>query len=231
MRTLRNSLSAIFFLATLVLADTPATAPDSAVPEMPRKVIRVRQVEEISPYRRAILTHYSDYVGFGAGLTNGIGLSYRHWFSDAWGVQLNLLPYYSETKYPSSNANDYPVRDSGFYHNGFFSAGLTALHEFARLDAMRFLGYVAGSVTEQYTNTHYYYQEYEYSNYSSGYVTKVSQHEDWSNLVSGGFGLGMELYVWRFSFSPMLGFRGAYDLQTKEKEVGPTVEGAAHFRF
>ena len=234
MRNLRNSLAVVLSIAGLGLTQTPVQAPqatDTIAPETPRKVIRINRVEEVSPYRKAILAHYSNYAGFGAGMTNGIGLSFRHWFSDDWGIQLNILPYYSETTYPSSNGNDYPARDSGFYHNGYFSAGLTGLHEFARLDAMRFLGYIAGSVTEQYTNAHYYYQQYDYINYSSTYVTKVSHHEEWSNLLAGGFGLGMEFYVWRFSFSPMLGFRGAYDLDTKAKEIGPTVEGAAHFRF
>jgi hypothetical protein len=238
MRDLRHSLAIVVSIAGLGLAQAPVQAQaqpsdtGAAAPEAPRKIVRINRAEEVSGYRKAILTHYTNYAGFGAGMSSGIGLSYRHWFSDDWGVQLNILPYYSETKYPSSNSDDYPVRDSGFYHNGYFSAGLTALHEFARLDAMRFIGYVAGSVTEQYTNANYYYREYGYY-YNGSYQDSIyhSHHEESSSLVAGGFGLGMEFFVWRFSFSPMVGFRGAYDLETKAKEIGPTVEGAAHFRF
>lgn len=227
MQALRNSTAICLFLAGLGLAQAPA--PDSAKPESPRQVERY---ERESPYRKAVRAHYADEIGVGAGLSTGNGLSYRHWFSDAWGVQVNLLPFYNETQYPSSNGNDYPQRDSGFLHSGYFSAGLTGLHEFARTDALRFIGYLAGSVTQQYTRANYYYQGYDYSRSTgSTYGTVHDNHTDWSNDFAAGAGFGLEFYVWRFCLSPMLGYRGSYDIATKEKQVGPTAEGAAYFRF
>src|ERR1035437_9966569 len=121
MQALRNVFAASLILAGLGFAQ--AQTPDSVGQAATRPIERVSvSLERESPYRKAVRAHYSEEVGFGAGLSTGNGISYRHWFSDAWGVQLNVLPYYSETKYPNRSANDYPTRDSGFLHDGYFSA-------------------------------------------------------------------------------------------------------------
>lgn len=41
---------------------------------------------------------FSNYIGFGAGLTKGYGISYRYMLNDNWGFQTNFAPYYDESR-------------------------------------------------------------------------------------------------------------------------------------
>lgn len=210
----------------------PAPAPVIAQAPAPRPVARY-EMERPSRYRLATRERYSDYVGFGAGMSTGIGISWRHWFQNGWGVQANLLPYYREETYPNDDGYEYPTRDSGYQHEGFLSAGVTVLKTLAEADFLRMLGYTSLSVTEEYTKNDYYTSSYSMSwepGASGNYAVRNQSVEEKRKYALGA-GLGLEFYVWRFAFTGMLGYRGEYDQITKEKQLGPSVEAGAHFRF
>ena len=201
----------------------------------PKTVARY-EMERPSRYRLATRERYQDYVGFGAGMSTGIGISWRHWFQSGWGVQANLLPYYHEETYPNDEGYDYPSRDSGYQHEGFLSAGITVLRTLAEADFLRMLGYASLSVTEEYTKNDYYTSDYRYysswdESGTSGYYPQRNQSVDEKRKYALGAGLGLEYFVWRFAFTGMLGYRGEYDQITKEKQLGPSLEAGAHFRF
>jgi hypothetical protein len=190
-----------------------------------------------SRYRMTTRTRYSDYVGFGAGMNNGVGISWRHWFPGGWGVQANVLPYYLEETYPSTRGKDYyPSRDSGFQKEGFLSLGLIGLKELASSDFVRAYGYLGGSLSLESNEYDYYEQNMNYGIDTKGVpaylpVTAHQVGSDMSKEVTLGAGVGAEFFIWRFSLTGMLGYRGVYNLTSKEKLLSPSVDVGAHFRF
>ena len=124
---------------------------------------------------------YTHNIGAGAGVSTGLGLSYRHWFPNTWGVQVNLIPIVNNT----SGSRDI-----------FTSFGLTGLKILKQARMVSLFGYTGG---------HWMYQKNTYpDNGVGGSVdTKIS-------TVYLGFGPGIDIHFWKLSFNIMAGIAGRY---------------------
>jgi hypothetical protein len=217
----------LFFIAiftAMVFADDPADTSQST-------------------YYRIATKRYENYFGLAAGLTTGYGISYRHWFANKWGMQVNFFPYYDETKYPesespspdnvSSSDNYSTFPDSGYYNEGYFSLGVTLLRNIAETNFIRFVLYGATNLLTNY-NKFDYYKNTTLTYIDTSRFIYTPEHKvgnNTKNTISLGGGGGIEFFVWRFSLHVMVGLRGAYCIETKAKQAGPTVEGGIHFRY
>jgi hypothetical protein len=70
---------------------------------------------------------YPHNIGAGAGVSTGLGLSYRHWFPNTYGLQINLIPY---------------VNNTDGYKNRFISGGLTGLKILKQARMVNLFGYI-----------------------------------------------------------------------------------------
>ena len=190
-----------------------------------------KDTEERS-YSTITQKRYSNYLGIAAGLTTGYGISYRKWIKNSWGFQINLLPFYREKKYDGDDFNSYD-RDSGFYDTGDLSLGLTFLKKISDAKYIRFLFYSGANLHTTYEKYDYYDTRSVWSSPHNTYIDSVVHRsgKDIENKISIGVGAGCEWYVWRFAFHCMVGLMGAYAIEPKSYEVGPSIEGGIHFRF
>lgn len=117
-----------------------------------------------------------------AGFSTGLGLSYRHWFSD-FGIQTTAIP----------------VRVDGDF---FGSLGITGLYTLKR---------VRNTHTFLYFGNHWIFQSgYEYYNYDPYTGTEYIEKEDATMQYNLGFGPGFS-FGKTVNFSLMVGY-GIYDL-------------------
>lgn len=127
------------------------------------------QVEEVSTYKQ-------NEFGAHAGFSTGLGLSYRHWFSN-YGIQTTLIP----------------VRNDGRF---FGSLGVTGLYSLKRVGSVH---------TFLYWGNHLIYQShYESSSYDEhGYYVYEDQgpHVQYNMGFGPGFSFGRVV-----NFSLMVGY-------------------------
>jgi hypothetical protein len=196
-----------------------------------------------SGYTSSTSKRYQNYIGFAGGTTMGYGLSYKRWFNDKWGCQINLFPYYKEDKYSpkETSSSDYyygSVRDSGYSNHGNLSLGLSYLRKIADTKYVRFMAYAGGNLNTSYEDNDYretdhYGSYYDSYNNRTVYNDSSTIHKSTKtvNIFTLGSGCGSEFYVWRFGFNALLGFRGSYNFYNQSKELGLSFEGGVHFRF
>jgi hypothetical protein len=184
-----------------------------------------------SKYAAITKQRYSNYIGFAGGFTAGSGISFRKWIKNKNGFQINILPIYTENKYPP--AEIYPVIDSGFQNSGSLSCGLIYLRNLADAKYFRFLAYAGGNVLANYDKYDYYTKTGAWSSTRDAYIDSVEHKvgDTRKYEISLGGGCGFEFYVWRFAFHAMLGLRGQYEIVNQSKGITPTGEGGVHFRF
>jgi hypothetical protein len=183
-----------------------------------------------SSYCKATAKRYSNYIGFAGGFVTGYGISYRKWFGPKWGLQLNVLPFYKEDKYPGNDTSldlYSSRRDSGYSNQGLLSLGLTCLRSVGETKYVRFAVYAGANLQTNYHKYDYYETD---SNWDSiTYYHRMGRTVNNTLTVGGGF--GPEFFVWRFAFDVMLGLRGSYAFEDKTKSLLPSIEGGIHFRF
>jgi hypothetical protein len=210
-------------------AETETTALEDTTVKTDKNV----SANQPSTYSKATCTRYSRYFGFSAGFITGYGISYRRWFNNSWGLELNLFPWYNEDHY-DNDLDEYEYeyeydRDSGYSKEGNLCLGITYLKTLADLRYARILFYAGGNLQTSYNRWHYYYDTYEYR--IDDYVARESSGREFNNKVSIGIGSGAEWYVWRFAFHAMLGLYGAYKVEEKGYEARPSIDIGVHFRF
>jgi|GEM_PF-1891801 len=185
-------------------------------------------------YTKETRTRYSHYIGVSAGFITGYGMSFRKWFDNAWGFELNLLPIYHETHYPENRSGTYSYEaDSGYSNKGTLCVGLTYLKTLVDLRYTRVLFYAGGNLQTAYEKWNYYYWDYTWDE-ARGASNSVYVHtagKNYENKINVGLGAGCEWYVWRFAFHCMLGFYGGYLIERTSYEAQPSIEGGIHFRF
>jgi hypothetical protein len=215
-------------------AITPASANQQSEISTPvQSVSDSTEVEQTGSYSSTTRKRYDNYIGLSAGFVTGYGISYRHWFENRWGIEINVWPWYSEQHYPEDDGEYstdyyYSERDSGYLKEGNLSLGMTYLKNLAELNYVRVLFYAGGNLQTNYRRWHYY--NYRLTDTVTSDTLESSGHS-LSNKVSLGLGSGVEWYVWRFAFHVMLGFYGAYEIEDQGYEARPSVEGGVHFRF
>ena len=99
-------------------------------------------------------------VGFNAGATTGLGLSYRHWFDRA-GIQITAMPYKLENE-------------------ALISGGLTAMLSLHNARYVRIFGY---------WGNHLWYRSWRHTDYNTG-ATKTDTDTRYNTGVGFGFSLG-----------------------------------------
>ncbi|MBD3392004.1 MAG: hypothetical protein GF418_08020 [Chitinivibrionales bacterium] len=214
-------LVAVLLLCSMSLAGEDSTANEPV------------DNEEEHSYSTVTKKRYSNYVGIAGGLVTGYGLSIRKWFTDAWGAQLTLFPFYREENYDEKGFSLHYDRDSGYAKIGDLSVGLTALRRFSDMKYIRFMGYAGANMKVDYEN-YDYYEEDEYYDISRSAWRDSTEHnvgKDQEETLSAGLGAGVEFYVWRFAFNLMLGLVGSYGFESQSYGIGPSIEGGLFFRF
>ncbi len=168
---------------------------------------------------------FKNYIGLGAGITSGLGLSYRRWFEKS-GFQVNILPYYTQDTY--SNEESDP-RD-GYSRNAYLSLGLSYLRKFQDFEKVRFLGFVSAHWVYTLDDDDY--------RLSTGVPTGEPRIDDQRidnveqrNTFLFGFGPEFEIYIWRFALNLGFGLAGRYRVDPESFGIWPAVEGSIHYRF
>lgn len=165
--------------------------------------------KEQSAFAAASSAHYRNAFGVAAGVSTGYGLSYRRWFNDRLGLQLNVGPYYYEDE------DEQTIRTS------VGIAPLLTIHEFTYA---RFLSYAG---------FHWYHEDQWWENeYCRG--TEACTNESYHDTFFLGIGAGTEFHLWRFSLNIMVGLAGYYlrdDLGESTKSVMVSPEAGLHYRF
>lgn len=154
---------------------------------------------EIEPKSQERFNHS---LGFGAGVSTGIGLSYRY-FGEKLGAQVNFMPY----------------KDEGIL---IMSSGLTFLYRLVELEDLSFF---------VYQGNHFFFSEETVTNKSYDYpgavetITTIFEEDKYFN---NGAGIGIE---WvrrsRLGLNAMAGFGG----QEYFKKLNFTGEVAVYFKF
>lgn len=188
-----------------------------------------------SKYSAITKKRYSNYIGIAAGFITGYGLSYRRWINNKWGFQINLFPLYYEEKYDDDDDDDenYHRRDSGYSDIGHLSIGAIFLRNLSSGKYIRFVFYSGANLQTEYEKYDYYGTESIWDEQDSLYKDRPIHRKGKKieNKISIGAGAGCEWYIWRFAFHCMLGMYGAFVIEPRAYEVGPSIEGGLHFRF
>ena len=130
---------------------------------------------------------YPHNIGAGAGVSTGLGLSYRHWFRNTYGLQINFIPF---------------VNNSGGYRNRFISGGLTGLKIFKQSRMANLFGYAG--LHGLYRN-----QRFEdIENDASPPDTNVTYEK--SSTFFLGLGPGIDIHFWKLSLNIMAGIAGRF---------------------
>jgi hypothetical protein len=175
---------------------------------------------------------YSLYLGIAGGFTAGYGLSIRKWFDNAWALQVNMFPYYTqEDKEPVRVAG--VISESGFKNVGDFSLGMLYMRKLSDFRFGRMVWYAGGNILTHYENYDYSEIVSEGWRYDSTY-TEWIEHRSGKvsrNKITIGGGAGSEFYIWRFALHIMLGACAGYTVETKRISILPSVEGGIQFRL
>jgi hypothetical protein len=177
---------------------------------------------------------YSTFVGAGAGLSSGAGLSYKKWFEKKWALQVNLLPfYYQENFKPGGNNDTYRHNDSGFHDYGLFSLGLAYQRLITRLQDFRILSFVSAAYNGSYDKGDYYYTEERWESAAGDYVDYHGHtvKNDMEHRLAVGGGFGGEIFLWRFSLMAATGICAGYNFSDETVRITPTIEGSIHFMY
>ncbi len=168
---------------------------------------------------------YKNYIGLGAGITSGLGLSYRRWFEKS-GFQVNILPYYTQDTYDNEDTG----RRDGYSRNVYLSLGLSYLRQFQDFEKVRFLGFASAHWV--YTSDDDDYR------LSTGVPTGEPRIDDQridnveqSNTFLVGLGPEFEIYIWRFALNLGFGLAARYRPSPESFGIWPAVEGSIHYRF
>jgi hypothetical protein len=211
----------LFLFSTFALADSDSTNAQSS--------------KAISHH--SLPNQYSTYIGIAGGYTSGYGLSLRKWFQSKWGLQINLFPLYTQSKFPSNSSysNPYPAPDSGYENYANFSFGILVLKELTQFKHGKIVYYAGGNVLINYDKYDYYdlHHRWIHSDTSEFYVDEVEHHSGrtLSDKFTVGTGAGTEFYIWRFAVHLMLGVCGGYDIHQNIYSILPSVEGGVQFRL
>lgn len=197
----------------LVTAIVVATVASAAVAQRQAESSEIGQNE------------FKNYIGLGAGITSGLGLSYRRWFEES-GFQINLFPYYTQETYDNDDSG---LRD-GYSRNAYLSLGLSYLKLFEDFERVRFLGFV--SVHWIYTSDD---DDYEISTgvptgeprFDNQRIDNVEQR----NTFLAGLGPEFEIYIWRFALNLGFGLAARYRISPELFGIWPAGEGSIHYRF
>lgn len=92
--------------------------------------------------------NFEHEIGFHAGMSTGIGPSYRHWF-DRFGIQVTAMPIKTS---------------SWFYMNG----GLTAMYSIQNYRKVRIFGYWGNCVIHEHYASNYYINNNSHTKYNTG---------------------------------------------------------------
>lgn len=143
--------------------------------------------------------------GANAGLTTGVGLSYRHWFNE-FGVQITALPIKEQ-------------------YYAFISGGLTGMYSLRNTKYMRIFAYWGNHVFhESNSYTESYYNDITHEMTSRPVLRSKTQYNTGVGL---GFSFGRVV-----AFNIQLGY-GAYDVFGGSKNLSllPTGEVGLYWRF
>ena len=148
----------------------------------------------------------SHYIGAGAGMSTGYGLSYRYWPGD-WGTQIILTPIASDS-------------------NILINLGTAALKTLIETKYTTLFLYIAGNGT--YLNG----EEIIYIDSIDDEPMSEPTSENVTNLsFSVGVGPGIEIYLFKYiTLNIMFGYRYAWG-DANIDGLGFTVETALYYRF
>ncbi|MBN1306492.1 MAG: hypothetical protein JXA18_01145 [Chitinispirillaceae bacterium] len=130
---------------------------------------------------------YPHNIGAGAGFSTGLGLSYRHWFENTYGLQINFIPFVSE---------------QGEYYNRFISVGLTGLKILRQARMVNLFGYVG-------VHGLYHNERFEETDEVSEEPGTGIYHEK-STTCFIGLGPGIDIHFWKLSINAMAGIAGRF---------------------
>lgn len=238
-----NRIAATLLCATALCSSAVASADEVIIGADPAPSSGKEAPQEAGGYISTTSRRYPNYLGVGAGVVSGYGLSYRRWIGNTWGFTINLLPLYIQEKYPDdsdgsggwyhSDGYYYTKRDSGYLDRGTLSLGLTLLRSFAEMKTVRILGYAGGNMHVDYRNADYYVTTSEWNSEHQRTEPVVKRHREQRNnqTLTVGAGAGVEIFVWRFAFNLMAGLAGGQSPQKETAFVMPAAEAGMYFRF
>ncbi len=142
-------------------------------------------------------------VGIGAGYVTGYGISYRHWFRNGFGYQVNFAPYYRKT-------------DCSEERN--LSLGVTGLKVIHGAETVNLIGYAGASIL------------HEYDRYSYACQYGYEEMETKNTTYTFGGGPGFDVRFWHLSLNAMFGVRVSTD-SNHEVRMDITGETAIYYSF
>ena len=144
---------------------------------------------------------YPNNVGAGAGVVTGLGISYRHWFRNTWGMQINVAPF---------------LRNDKDQKTQMLSAGLAALKIFKQSRFVNLIGYAGVSGFYLFDSTAAV----------DGEPAVITRDEHFYV----GCGPGLDIHFWRLSFNIMTGLAFTFTDQW-EPGLTVSGETALYFTF
>jgi hypothetical protein len=206
-----------FLLFAAVLANA---APDTVMQDTTKR-----------PTFHSLPRQYSTYIGIAGGYTSGYGLSIRKWFHNSWALQLNVFPYFNQTK--MSGAPGAADPNSGYKNEGNLSVGMLYLKQLTEFRFGRITAYGGGNLLTDYEKYDYYATSEKWNSQNMFYEDTTIHYagRTLSNKVTIGGGAGAEFYIWRFSLHLLLGLCAGYDINSNLFSVLPSVEGGIQFRL
>jgi hypothetical protein len=172
--------------------------------------------EKPSKYSRLTSARYPNYFGICAGISEGVGLSYRRWINNSFAAQLSGFYLQRNDKYTGEVVGYEKTVITDFGCSGFYN-----LRDWRYCRALVDVG-LAYLKDNDIHNKHIYIESVD---------IPFDTYHKFTELLFLGSDIGIDFFIWRLCFNAMVGGGLGYNFVEKRISLEPSINLGAYARF